>query len=152
MTYTLGITPVDPIHYELPFERFLNPDRVTMPDIDVDFEDARRDEVIGYVTHKYGSDHVAQIITFGTMLARAAIRDVGRVLGFGYGEVDRIAKAVPNQLGIKLEEALQMRRRCARCTTRTPRSASCSTWRSSSRAWRATRPRTPRASSSAASR
>ncbi|CAN5775298.1 DNA polymerase III subunit alpha [soil metagenome] len=106
VNYTLGITPVDPILYELPFERFLNPDRVTMPDIDVDFEDARRDEVIRYVTHKYGSDHVAQIITFGTMLARAAIRDVGRVLGFGYGEVDRIAKAVPNQLGIKLEEAI----------------------------------------------
>jgi DNA polymerase III subunit alpha len=106
VTYTLGITPVDPIRYELPFERFLNPDRVTMPDIDVDFEDARRDEVIRYVTQKYGSDHVAQIITFGTMLARAAIRDVGRVLGFGYGEVDRIAKAIPNQLGIKLEEAL----------------------------------------------
>ncbi len=108
VTYTLGITPVDPIHYELPFERFLNPDRVTMPDIDVDFEDARRDEVIRYVTHKYGTDHVAQIITFGTMLARAAIRDVGRVLGLGYGEVDRIAKAIPNQLGIKLEEALAM--------------------------------------------
>jgi DNA polymerase-3 subunit alpha len=108
VTYTLGITPVDPIRYELPFERFLNPDRVTMPDIDVDFEDARRDEVIRYVTHKYGSDHVAQIITFGTMLARAAIRDVGRVMGFGYGEVDRIAKAVPNQLGIRLDEALQI--------------------------------------------
>ena len=77
VTYTLGITPVDPIRYELPFERFLNPDRVTMPDIDVDFEDARRDEVISYVTQKYGQDHVAQIITFGTMLARAAIRDVG---------------------------------------------------------------------------
>ncbi len=107
VTYTLGITPVDPIHYQLPFERFLNPDRVTMPDIDVDFEDSRRDEVIAYVTRKYGSDHVAQIITFGTMLARAAIRDVGRVLGMGYGEVDRIAKAVPNQLGIKLEEAMQ---------------------------------------------
>jgi DNA polymerase-3 subunit alpha len=108
VTYTLGITPVDPILYQLPFERFLNPDRVTMPDIDVDFEDSRRDEVIAYVTRKYGSDHVAQIITFGTMLARAAIRDVGRVLGLGYGEVDRIAKAVPNQLGIKLEEALQI--------------------------------------------
>ncbi|MDP8905166.1 MAG: DNA polymerase III subunit alpha [Chloroflexota bacterium] len=108
VTYTLGITPVDPIRYELPFERFLNPDRVTMPDIDVDFEDARRDEVIRYVTHKYGSDHVAQIITFGTMLARAAIRDVGRVLGFGYGEVDRIAKLVPNQLGIRLDEALEI--------------------------------------------
>ena len=108
VTYTLGITPVDPIKYDLPFERFLNPDRVTMPDIDMDFEDSRRDEVIAYVTHKYGADHVAQIITFGTMLARAAIRDVGRVLGFGYGEVDRIAKAVPNQLGIKLDEALEM--------------------------------------------
>ncbi len=108
VTYTLGITPVDPIRYELPFERFLNPDRVTMPDIDVDFEDSRRDEVIAYVTRKYGSDHVAQIITFGTMLARAAIRDVGRVLGLGYGEVDRIAKAVPNQLGIKLDEALEI--------------------------------------------
>ncbi len=108
VTYTLGITPVDPIHYQLPFERFLNPDRVTMPDIDVDFEDGRRDEVISYVSRKYGVDHVAQIITFGTMLARAAIRDVGRVLGQSYGDVDRIAKAVPNQLGIKLDEALEM--------------------------------------------
>ncbi|HEY6570952.1 MAG TPA: DNA polymerase III subunit alpha, partial [Candidatus Limnocylindrales bacterium] len=106
VTYTLGITPVDPIDYGLPFERFLNPDRVTMPDIDVDFEDERRDEVINYVSRKYGQDHVAQIITFGTMLARAAIRDVGRVMGMGYGEVDRIAKAVPNQLGIKLDEAI----------------------------------------------
>ncbi len=108
VTYTLGITPVDPISYGLPFERFLNPDRVTMPDIDVDFEDERRDEVINYVSRKYGQDHVAQIITFGTMLARAALRDVGRVLGMSYGEVDRIAKAVPNQLGIKLSEALTM--------------------------------------------
>jgi DNA polymerase-3 subunit alpha len=108
VTYTLKITPVDPIRYELPFERFLNPDRVTMPDIDVDFEDDRRDEVIAYVARKYGADHVAQIITFGTMLARAAIRDVGRVLGHGYGEVDRIAKAVPNQLGIRLEDALEI--------------------------------------------
>src|SRR4029077_9795488 len=81
-------------------------DRVTMPDIDVDFEDGRRDEVIAYVTRKYGNDKVAQIITFGTMLARAAIRDVGRVLGHSYGDVDRIAKAVPNQLGIRLDEAL----------------------------------------------
>src|SRR5450759_973740 len=108
VTYTLGITPVDPILYQLPFERFLNPDRVTMPDIDVDFEDGRREEVIAYVGHKYGQDHVAQIITFGTMLAKAALRDVGRVLGMSYGEVDRIAKAVPNRLGIKLEEALQI--------------------------------------------
>jgi DNA polymerase-3 subunit alpha len=107
VTYTLGITPVDPIHYQLPFERFLNPDRVTMPDIDVDFEDGRREEVINYVSRKYGSDHVAQIITFGTMLARAAIRDVARVVGMTYGEGDRIAKAVPNQLGIKLDEAIE---------------------------------------------
>jgi len=108
VTYTLGITPVDPLHYGLPFERFLNPDRVTMPDIDVDFEDERRDEVINYVSRKYGQDHVAQIITFGTMLARAAIRDVGRVLGMSYGDVDKIAKAVPNQLGIRLDEALDL--------------------------------------------
>jgi DNA polymerase III subunit alpha len=107
VTYTLGITPVDPIAYDLPFERFLNPDRVTMPDIDVDFQDDRRDEVIAYVSRKYGQDHVAQIITFGTMLARAAIRDVGRVLGHSYGDVDRVAKAVPNQLGIRLDEALE---------------------------------------------
>ncbi|MGA3058102.1 MAG: DNA polymerase III subunit alpha [Candidatus Limnocylindrales bacterium] len=107
VTYTLGITPVDPIYYQLPFERFLNPDRVTMPDIDVDFEDGRREEVINYVSRKYGADHVAQIITFGTMLARAAIRDVARVVGMTYGEGDRIAKAVPNQLGIRLEEAIQ---------------------------------------------
>jgi DNA polymerase-3 subunit alpha len=108
VTYSLGITPVDPIRYELPFERFLNPDRVTMPDIDVDFQDDRRDEVIAYVARKYGQDHVAQIITFGTMLARAAIRDVGRVLGLSYGEVDRIAKMVPAQLGIKLDDAVEM--------------------------------------------
>ncbi|HEY4754185.1 MAG TPA: DNA polymerase III subunit alpha, partial [Candidatus Limnocylindrales bacterium] len=108
VTYTLGITPVDPLHYGLPFERFLNPDRVTMPDIDIDFEDERRDEVINYVSRKYGQDHVAQIITFGTMLARAAIRDVGRVMGMGYSDVDKIAKAVPNQLGIKLADALDM--------------------------------------------
>ena len=107
VTYTLGITPVDPIHYQLPFERFLNPDRVTMPDIDVDFEDGRREEVINYVSRKYGADHVAQIITFGTMLARAAIRDVARVVGMSYGDGDRMSKAVPNQLGIKLEEALE---------------------------------------------
>ena len=151
VTYTLGITPVDPIHYQLPFERFLNPDRVTMPDIDVDFEDSRRDEVIDYVTRKYGSDHVAQIITFGTMLARAAIRDVGRVLGMGYGEVDRIAKAVPNQLGIKLEEALQsepLREMYATDATVHKLSTSPSSWR----AWPATHPRTPRAWSSAGSR
>ena len=97
VTYTLGITPVDPILYQLPFERFLNPDRVTMPDIDVDFEDGRREEVIAYVGRKYGQDHVAQIITFGTMLARAAIRDVGRVLGHSLrrGRPDRQGRPEP---------------------------------------------------------
>ena len=105
VTYALGITPVDPLHYELPFERFLNQDRVTMPDIDIDFEDGRRDEVIRYVSQKYGEDRVAQIITFGTMAARASIRDVGRVLGKSYSEVDRIAKSVPAVLNITLEEA-----------------------------------------------
>src|SRR5512146_3049803 len=84
VTHTLGITPADPILYQLPFERFLNPDRVTMPDIDVDVEDGRREEVSAYVGRKYGQDHVAQIITFGTMLARAAIRDGGRALGHSY--------------------------------------------------------------------
>jgi DNA polymerase-3 subunit alpha len=105
VTYALGITPVDPLHYELPFERFLNQDRVTMPDIDIDFEDGRRDEVIRYVSQKYGEDRVAQIITFGTMAARASIRDVGRVLGKSYSEVDRIAKSVPAQLNISLAQA-----------------------------------------------
>ena len=107
VTYTLGITPVDPIHYQLPFERFLNPDRVTMPDIDVDFEDGRREEVINYVSRKYGSDHVAQIITFGTMLAKAAVRDVARVVGMTYGEGDRISKAIPATLGMTLTEAIE---------------------------------------------
>jgi DNA polymerase-3 subunit alpha len=93
--YTAGITDIDPLHYGLIFERFLNPSRYTMPDIDVDLMDVRRDEVIAYVTEKYGADHVAQIITFGTMKARAAVRDVGRALGMTYGEVDRVAKLVP---------------------------------------------------------
>jgi DNA polymerase-3 subunit alpha len=106
VTYSLGITPVDPLAYGLPFERFLNPDRVTMPDIDIDFQDSRRDEVIEYVTRKYGDDRVAQIITFGTLGAKAAIRDVGRAMGLTYAEADRVAKAVPNELNISLERAV----------------------------------------------
>ena len=106
VTYSLGITPVDPIAYGLPFERFLNPDRVTMPDIDIDFADSRRDEVIQYVTRKYGDDRVAQIITFGTLGAKAAIRDVGRTMGLTYAEADRVAKSVPNELNISLERAI----------------------------------------------
>jgi DNA polymerase III subunit alpha len=93
--YACGVTDVDPIAYRLPFDRFLNLERYTLPDIDVDFMDTRRDEVIRYVMDKYGHDRVAQIITFGTMKARQAVRDVGRVLGMSYGEVDRIAKRIP---------------------------------------------------------
>jgi DNA polymerase-3 subunit alpha len=107
VTYSLGITPVDPLAYGLPFERFLNPDRVTMPDIDIDFQDSRRDEVIEYVTRKYGDDRVAQIITFGTLGAKAAIRDTGRAMGLTYAEADRVAKAVPNELNISLDRAVE---------------------------------------------
>jgi DNA polymerase III subunit alpha len=107
VAYCLGITNVDPIRYGLLFERFLNPERVSMPDMDIDFADDRRDEVIRYVAEKYGRDRVAHIITFGTMGAKAAIRDVGRVLGLSYAEVDRIAKLVPNfPLNITLDDAL----------------------------------------------
>jgi DNA polymerase-3 subunit alpha len=107
VAYALGITELDPLRYNLLFERFLNPERVTLPDIDIDFCQERRDEVIEYVTQKYGKENVAQIITFGTMMAKAVIRDVGRALDIPYGEVDRIAKLVPNRLNITLEEALR---------------------------------------------
>ncbi|HYM68237.1 MAG TPA: DNA polymerase III subunit alpha, partial [bacterium] len=103
--YTCGVTDVDPLAYRLPFDRFLNLERYTMPDIDVDFMDSRRDEVIKYVVDRYGADRVAQIITFGTMGARAAIRDVGRVMGLPYGDVDRIAKLVPGA-NVALKDAL----------------------------------------------
>lgn len=107
VAYVLGITNVDPLKYGLLFERFLNPERVSMPDIDVDFNDERRDEVIEYVVEKYGRDRVAQIITFGTMAARAAVRDVGRALNVPYGEVDRVAKLIPNALGVTIDAALE---------------------------------------------
>lgn len=106
ISYILGITNVDPIKYELLFERFLNPDRVQMPDIDIDITDRRRDEVMGYLTEKYGADHVAHIITFGTMAARAAVRDVGRALGISYGFCDQLAKLIP--FNADLEEALKI--------------------------------------------
>lgn len=106
VAYCLGITSIDPLRYNLLFERFLNPERVSMPDIDMDFCFERREEVIQYVFEKYGSEHVAQIVTFGTMAARAAVRDVGRALGIPLNEVDRIAKMVPGELGITLERAL----------------------------------------------
>ena len=106
--YCLGITNVDPIRYGLLFERFLNPERISMPDMDIDFADDRRDEVIRYVADRYGRDRVAHIITFGTMGAKAVLRDVARVLGFPYGEADRIAKLVPGfPLNISLDESLE---------------------------------------------
>ena len=105
--YCLRITNVDPMRYDLLFERFLNPERVSMPDFDIDFSDERRDEMIDYVVDKYGADHVAQIVTFGTMAARGALRDVGRALNIPYGKVDQVAKLVPNSLGMTLDMALK---------------------------------------------
>src|SRR5215469_13488427 len=107
VAYSLGITDLDPLEHELLFERFLNPERVSMPDIDIDFCMNRRSQVIDYVTGKYGRENVAQIITFGTMAAKAAIKDVGRAMDIPYVDVDRIAKMVPNQLNITLEQAIQ---------------------------------------------
>ncbi|MGI5857728.1 MAG: DNA polymerase III subunit alpha [Tepidanaerobacteraceae bacterium] len=108
VAYCLYITNIDPLKYNLLFERFLNPERVSMPDIDIDFCYERRQEVIDYVVEKYGQDRVAQIVTFGTMAARAAIRDVGRVMGYPYGEVDMIAKMIPAELGMTIENALSL--------------------------------------------
>ncbi|HAL62811.1 MAG TPA: DNA polymerase III subunit alpha, partial [Clostridiales bacterium] len=108
VSYALGITDVDPIKYNLIFERFLNPERVSMPDIDVDFAPEGRQKVIDYVVEKYGKDNVAQIITFGTMKARLAIRDVGRALNISYAETDKVAKLVPNDLNITIEKALNV--------------------------------------------
>ncbi len=114
--YCIGITNIDPMKYQLLFERFLNPERVSMPDFDVDFCYERRQEVIDYVIEKYGADHVAQIVTFGTMAARGAIRDVGRVLGIPYQTVDEVAKMVPMELKMTLEKALaaskELKTRC----------------------------------------
>ncbi len=107
VSYALGITDIDPLRYDLLFERFLNPERVSMPDIDIDFCYENRDEVIRYVTEKYSKDNVAQIITFGTMMAKAVIRDVGRVMSIPYGEVDKIAKLIPTELEITIEMALE---------------------------------------------
>lgn len=107
VSYSLGITNIDPIRYDLLFERFLNPERVTMPDIDIDFCYERRPEVIEYVMDKYGRDHVVQIVTFGTLAARGVIRDVGRVLDLPYNYVDTVAKSIPMELGITIDKALQ---------------------------------------------
>ena len=106
--YCVGITGIDPMRHNLLFERFLNPERVSMPDFDVDFCYERRSEVIDYVVRKYGADHVAQIVTFGTLKAKAAIRDVGRVLGMPYVAVDKVAKLIPNELNITIDTALKI--------------------------------------------
>jgi len=108
VSYVLGITGIDPLKYDLLFERFLNPERVSMPDIDIDFCFEKRDRVIDYIVERYGSDRVAQIITFGTMAARAAIRDVGRALDVSYGDVDKIAKMIPAELGVTIDRALDI--------------------------------------------
>ncbi|MFX3635275.1 MAG: DNA polymerase III subunit alpha [Candidatus Pristimantibacillus sp.] len=121
VAYTLRITDVDPLKYKLLFERFLNPERISMPDIDIDFNDERRDEVIAYVAAKYGDEHVAQIITFGTMAAKAAVRDVGRAMNVPFAEVDRAAKLIPNQLGITLEEALKQSEGLREASERQPK-------------------------------
>ena len=107
VAYTIGITDIDPIKYRLIFERFLNPERISMPDFDVDFCYERRQEVIDYVARKYGHDHVSQIITFGTMSARMVIRDVGRALDVSYAETDKLAKMIPNELHITIKKALE---------------------------------------------
>ena len=107
VAYCLGITNLNPLQYDLLFERFLNPDRISMPDIDIDFADDRRDEVIQYVRRKYGEENVAQIITFGKMMARAVVRDVGRVMGLSYSETDKIAKMIPTYIGMTLSRALK---------------------------------------------
>ena len=107
VSYALGITKIDPLKYNLLFERFLNPDRISMPDIDIDFADSRRGEVINYIVNKYGKENVAQIITFGTLGAKAVVRDVARVLGFSYQRADSIAKLIPSELNITLKKALE---------------------------------------------
>ena len=110
VAYVLGITDVDPLKYGLLFERFLNPERVSPPDIDVDFCESRRGEVLEYVRQKYGERRVSQIITFGKLKAKSVVRDVGRVIGLSYGEADRIAKMIPNELNITLAAPRKKRR------------------------------------------
>ena len=107
LAYAIGITDIDPIKYGLLFERFLNPERISMPDFDVDFSDEKREKVIEYVTKKYGADHVSQIITFGTLAAKNVIRSVGRVLNIPLPEVDKIAKLIPREIHITIDQALE---------------------------------------------
>ena len=123
----MRITDVDPIDFDLIFERFLNPERVSLPDIDIDFCERRRGEVIEYVTRKYGRENVAQIITFGTMKAKAVVRDVGRVLEMPFADVDKVAKQIPPALDMTLDKALEENPALQRAWSRTTRrSRSCS--------------------------
>ena len=132
VAYALGITDLDPLRYDLLFERFLNPERVSMPDFDVDFCMDGRDRVIDYVAERYGRDRVSQIITYGTMAAKAVVRDVARVLGLSYGFADSIAKLIPFELGITLDDALEKEDELRkRYTQRGRRARSSSTWRRS---------------------
>jgi DNA polymerase III subunit alpha len=143
VAWCLRITDVDPLHYDLLFERFLNPERVSLPDIDVDFCERRRGEVIEYVTRKYGRENVSQIITFGTMKAKAVVRDVGRAMDMPYADVDRIAKQIPAALDMTLEKALAENPVLKQMQDQDPRVKDCSTWASGSRACRATPASTP---------
>ena len=129
VAYALTITDVDPLRFSLLFERFLNPDRVSMPDFDIDFCQDRRDEVIRYVQGKYGRDQVAQIITFGTLQARAVLRDVGRVLEMPYGQVDRLCKMVPANPAnpVTLSKAIEDEPRLRRRRDKEPVVERCST-------------------------
>jgi DNA polymerase-3 subunit alpha len=147
VAYALGITDVDPLEFDLLFERFLNPERVSMPDFDIDFCMDKRDQVIQYVAAKYGSDKVSQIITYGTMAAKAVVRDVARVMGHPYGFGDRLAKMVPPDLGITLTRALSPKNSSALTTTKRI-CAPWSTWRCSWKDCRATPANTPEAWSS----
>ena len=106
VSYALGITSIDPLKYNLLFERFLNPERISLPDIDIDFCIERRGEVIDYIKRQYGENSVTQIITFGKMKAKQVVRDVGRVMGYPFSEVDKIAKAIPEEINITLEDAI----------------------------------------------
>ncbi len=123
VAWALGITDLDPIRHDLLFERFLNPERVSLPDFDIDFCMSRRDRVIEYVADRYGRDRVSQIITFGSLAARAVVRDVGRVLGLPYGFVDGVAKLIPFELGITLDDALEKEPELARRLRRGGRGA-----------------------------
>ena len=155
MAWALTITDLDPLRFSLIFERFLNPDRVSMPDFDIDFCQDRRDEVIRYVQEKYGDDQVAQIITFGTLQARAVLRDVGRVLQMPYGQVDRLAKMVPQNPAnpVQLDKAIADEPRFEVERKADPRGRSpARPSRRSSRASTATPRPTPPASSSATGR